>query len=94
MLAVGLEVLVDAVTKLLKGDVQSPNMIAAAVVAVGALVMYVVYRYNSRLAAKTESHALKAVSVDNRSDALVSLGTIVGVDKHQVQQVFVHIEPH
>ncbi|MBB6734548.1 cation diffusion facilitator family transporter [Cohnella zeiphila] len=79
MLAVGLEVLLNAVTHLMKGDTRSPSLLAAVVAAFAAAVMYSVYRYNRKLAAKSGSHALKAVAADNRSDALVSLGTVVGI---------------
>lgn len=79
MVAVGLEVLVDAVSKLIKGEVQSPSLLAAVAAALAAVVMYMVYRYNKRLAEKTNSHAIKAVAADNKSDAWVSLGTVVGI---------------
>ncbi|MGG1514624.1 cation diffusion facilitator family transporter [Paenibacillus oryzisoli] len=79
MVAVGLEVLTNSVLKLIRGDVQSPSLLAAAAAAIAAFIMYAVYRYNLRLAEKTNSHALKAVAADNKSDAWVSLGTVVGI---------------
>ncbi|MBB6669360.1 cation diffusion facilitator family transporter [Cohnella nanjingensis] len=79
MAAVGLEVLISSITKFIDGDFQPPNRIAAWVAIFSAVVMYFVYRYNIRLSRKTGSHALKAAAADNRSDALVSLGTVIGI---------------
>ncbi|RTE02548.1 cation diffusion facilitator family transporter [Paenibacillus whitsoniae] len=79
MVAVGLEVLTNSVLKLIRGDVQSPSLLAAVAAAIAAFIMYAVYRYNLRLAEQTNSHALKAVAADNKSDAWVSLGTVVGI---------------
>ena len=44
-----------------------------------AAIMYVVYRYNFALAKKIRSAAVKAAAYDNRSDALVSIGTAIGI---------------
>ncbi|MFC5649732.1 cation diffusion facilitator family transporter [Paenibacillus solisilvae] len=79
MIGVGIEVLINSVTGFLKGDISTPNIIAAWVALGCAGIMFLVFRYNSRLAERTGSRALKAVAVDNRSDALVSLGTVVGI---------------
>jgi cation diffusion facilitator family transporter len=79
MAAVGLEVLISSAAKFVQGEFQSPNMAAAWVALFSAGVMFLVYRYNIRLSERTGSHALKAAAADNRSDALVSLGTVVGI---------------
>ncbi|WP_306431072.1 cation diffusion facilitator family transporter [Paenibacillus sp. XY044] len=79
MAAVGIEVLISSVTKFIQGDFQSPSVIAAWVGLFSAGVMFWVFLYNSRLAKRTGSHALKAAAADNKSDALVSLGTVVGI---------------
>jgi cation diffusion facilitator family transporter len=41
--------------------------------------MYIVYRYNLALSQKIKSAAVKAAAYDNRSDALVSIGTAIGI---------------
>ena len=43
-----------------------------------AIVMFLVYRYNKRLATKINSQAVMAAK-DNLSDAWVSIGTVVGI---------------
>ena len=79
MFAVGIQVLMDAAGKLVQGDLQTPEMSAAIVAAVSSAVMFAVYRINLKLAARTGSHALKAAAADNKSDAFVSLGTVIGI---------------
>lgn len=79
MMAVGLQVLYEAVTTMTSGGGESPDLIAAWTGAFCAAVMYVVYRYNKQLARKTNSQAVLAAAKDNLSDAVVSIGTVIGI---------------
>ncbi len=79
MAAVGLQVLVNAVKNLFNPVHQTPSLMTAVVASVSAIIMYGVYRYNLQLGNRINSSAVKAAAYDNRSDALVSLGTSVGI---------------
>lgn len=79
MMAVGLEVLVAAVSSVFKGREQSPDMISVWTGLFCAVVMYFVYRYNKNLAAKIRSQAVMAAAKDNISDAIVSIGAVIGI---------------
>ncbi|GLC89905.1 cation diffusion facilitator family transporter [Lysinibacillus piscis] len=79
MLAVGIQVLVGSVKSLWEPTGTVPSLLTAYVAIGSAVVMYVVYRYNLALAKKIKSAAVKAAAFDNRSDALVSLGTAIGI---------------
>jgi len=79
MVAVGIQVLLDAVTSMIQGGKESPDIIAAYVGVFSALVMYFVYRYNKKLASKINSKSVMAAAKDNISDAWVSIGTAVGI---------------
>ncbi|MDQ0206112.1 cation diffusion facilitator family transporter [Alkalicoccobacillus murimartini] len=79
MAAVGLQVLVEAGRNLVTSSTESPDMITAWVALICAIIMFAVYRYNKKLAKQVNSQALAAVAADNRSDALVSLGAMIGI---------------
>lgn len=79
MAMVGLQVLFEAVRSWYQGEFTAPNLWAAGVAAVCALVMMGVYRYNYRLSRQINSQALLAAAQDNRSDAMVSIGAAVGI---------------
>lgn len=79
MFGAGIEVLRSAFAKIVRKDIVAPDLFAAWVAVFSAVAMYAVYRFNRSLAQRTQSHALKAAALDNRSDAIVSLGTFVGV---------------
>lgn len=79
MMAVGLQVLYQAVVSIFDGKAESPDLIAAWTGVICAVIMYVVYRYNRKLAAQIDSQAVMAAARDNLSDALVSIGTVVGI---------------
>ncbi|MFS0784282.1 cation diffusion facilitator family transporter [Bacillus sp. 1P06AnD] len=79
MVAVGIQVLVDAVTSIFQGGKQSPDMIASYVGLFSAVMMYLVYRYNKRLGEKINSQSVMAAAKDNLSDAWVSIGTAIGI---------------
>lgn len=79
MMVVGLQVLVDSVTNLWNPKDTIPSTITGIVALGSSVVMYFVYRYNLNLAKKINSSAVKAAAYDNRSDALVSIGTAIGI---------------
>ena len=79
MLIVGLQVLINSLKSLWEPTGATPSLLTAYVALGSAAVMYVVYRYNLALAKKIRSAAVKAAAYDNRSDALVSIGTAIGI---------------
>ncbi|MDF2815106.1 MAG: transporter [Paenibacillus sp.] len=79
MVAVGLQVLYQAVMKFKLPAIETPDMIAAWTAVLCAVVMYLVYVYNFRLAKKINSTAMMAAAQDNRSDAFVSVGAFIGI---------------
>lgn len=79
MLAVGLQVLWSSIRTILLGETQSPDMIAAVVGIISAILMYGMYYYNKRLSARVKSSALLAAAKDNRSDAWTSIGTAIAI---------------
>lgn len=79
MMLVGLQVLITSVKGIWNPVETTPSTLTAIVAIVSAAIMYVVYRYNLALAKKIKSAAIKAAAYDNRSDALVSTGTAIGI---------------
>ncbi|MEG0259513.1 MAG: cation diffusion facilitator family transporter [Lysinibacillus sp.] len=79
MLIVGLQVLLNSLKSLWEPAGTTPSSLTAYVAIGSAAIMYVVYRYNMALAKKIRSAAVKAAAYDNRSDALVSIGTAIGI---------------
>jgi len=79
MATVGIQVLIDAIRTMIKGEYHTPNILAAWVAIGAAIVMVAVYMYNNRLAQKINNQALRAAAKDNLSDALVSIGAAVGI---------------
>ncbi|KOS71601.1 transporter [Lysinibacillus contaminans] len=79
MLIVGLQVLVNSLKSLWEPTGTTPSLLTAYVAIGSGAIMYAVYRYNLALAKKIRSAAVKAAAYDNRSDALVSVGTAIGI---------------
>ncbi|QAA31803.1 cation diffusion facilitator family transporter [Clostridium manihotivorum] len=79
MIAVGLNVLFDAVQSVIHFKAKAPDMIAAIVGVFCAIAIYFVYRYNRKIAIKINSSGLMAAAKDNLSDAWVSVGTSSGI---------------
>ncbi|MGM0851161.1 MAG: cation diffusion facilitator family transporter [Bacillota bacterium] len=79
MMIVGLQVLYNAIQSVFDGKTQSPDLLSAWTGVGAAIVMYLVYRYNKRLAEKINSQSLMAAAKDNLSDAWVSIGTVIGI---------------
>lgn len=79
MIYVGIEVLVGAVKGIISPKTTNPDAFTIGIALFSALVMFCVYLYNIRLAKKINSTAMRAAAYDNRSDALVSIGTAIGI---------------
>ncbi|KOS67788.1 transporter [Lysinibacillus contaminans] len=79
MIYVGIEVLISSGKNLSTPSSENPNILTIVVALFSALVMYGVYKYNINLANKIKSTAVKAAAYDNRSDAIVSIGTAIGI---------------
>lgn len=79
MLAVGLQVISTTIQSFWHPTHDTPSLLTAYVAIFSAIIMYFVYRYNLALAKKIKSTAVKAAAYDNRSDALVSIGTAIGI---------------
>lgn len=79
MMVVGIQVLYNAIQSVFDGKTQAPDLISAWTGIGAAIVMYLVYRYNKKLAQKINSQSLMAAAKDNLSDALVSIGTVIGI---------------
>jgi cation diffusion facilitator family transporter len=79
MIVVGIQVLVGAIQSVFNNHNEAPDLISAWTGIFCAVVMYFVYRYNSKLGKKIKSQGLMAAAKDNLSDALVSIGTVIGI---------------
>lgn len=79
MIVVGIQVLVGAIQSVFGNHNEAPDLISAWTGIFCAVVMYFVYRYNSKLGKKIKSQGLMAAAKDNLSDALVSIGTVIGI---------------
>jgi cation diffusion facilitator family transporter len=87
MMSIGIDVMVEGVSALLRPEKRgnAPELLAAFVAVASAFVMLFVYSFNMRLAKRTNSQALTAVAKDNLSDALVSIGTVIGIAGVQIK---------
>lgn len=79
MAFVGFQILVNASKSMMNPVQATPSTLTAIVAILSALVMYFVYRYNLKLSKRIGSQAVRAAAYDNRSDALVSIGTAIGI---------------
>lgn len=79
MTMVGIQVIINTFNKIMTRGISEPDMLTAWTALGGAIIMYLVYRYNKSLAAKVNSSSLNAAAQDNRSDALVSIGAFIGI---------------
>ena len=79
MFAVGLQVLYQAAASFGAQHETSQGSVAAWTALFSAAAIYMVYRYNARLAKQINSQAMMAAAQDNRSDALVSVGAFIGI---------------
>ena len=79
MVTVGIQVILEAVKNLSETGNEAPNMFTGWVALASAVIMFLVYLYNIRLAKKINSRAVKAAAKDNLSDGLVSIGAFIGI---------------
>lgn len=80
MAMVGIQVIVESVRTLWKGEgMAPPSLWSAGVALLCAVAMFGVYLYNRRLAQQINNKALMAAAKDNLSDAMVSVGATVGI---------------
>ena len=86
MMSIGINVIIEGISSVFQSGTESaPGLLAALVAIASALVMLVVYAFNTQLAKRTNSQALAAAAKDHLSDALVSIGTVVGIAGAQVE---------
>jgi len=86
MMSIGLDVVGKGGLSLFHGEREAtPQPIAAWVGVFSAAVMLGVYWFNKRLSERVNSQALAAAAKDHLSDALVSIGTVVGIGGAQWQ---------
>ncbi|UEX90846.1 cation diffusion facilitator family transporter [Staphylococcus ratti] len=79
MFAASIQVITTGVRHFYEGSFNEPSQSAIIVGLLSAVIMLSVFLYNRNLSIKVNSSALKAASYDNLSDALVSIGTVIGV---------------
>lgn len=79
MFIVGLQVVTEAFKKFFSPTDEMPELFTAFIGLFSAIFMYFIYRYNRKLSMDLESKALYAAAQDNRSDALVSIGAVIGI---------------
>lgn len=79
MATVGIQVIMDAIKAFFIQDTEEISILTTYTALFSAIFMYGVYRYNLSLSRKANSAAMNAVAQDNRSDALVSVGALVGI---------------
>jgi cation diffusion facilitator family transporter len=88
MMTVGLQVLFNAVSTIFHHREQPPDWISAWAALFGSFVMFLVYLYNRRLGKRINSQSVMAAAKDNLSDALVGVGTAVGIIGSQFRLVW------
>lgn len=79
MLLVGLQVLYSSILSVVHKHTEAPDMTAAIIGILSAIIMYGVYFFNKRLSEEVKSPGLLAAAKDNRSDAWTSIGTAIAV---------------
>ncbi|GGI31902.1 cation transporter [Staphylococcus chromogenes] len=79
MFAVSIQVITTGIRHFYEGTFQQPSYSAVIVGVLSAVIMFIVFVINRNISKKVNSSTLKAASYDNLSDALVSVGTVIGV---------------
>lgn len=77
--SVGLQVVISSFQLFFNPILSKPDLFTAFVGLFSAVVMFLVYKFNKNLSKQIGSKALYSAAQDNRSDALVSVGTVVGI---------------
>lgn len=76
---VGIQVVIESVPEIFSKDHHAPNVITIYVSVISGIIMLIVFFINQKLARRTNSSSLNSAAKDNLSDALVSIGTAVGL---------------
>ena len=80
MATVGIQLFIETIRNWVAGGgSQVPDMSSAWVALISAVFMYLVYRYNRKLAIQINNQALMAAAKDTRSDVFVSIGAAIGI---------------
>lgn len=81
---VGLQVIVSTIGEIVDHrSIEVPDMVTAWTALGCGILIYAVYLYNLRIAKRTNSLAVRAAAMDNRSDAWVSFGAFIGISGSQ-----------
>lgn len=76
---VGIQVVIESVPEIFSKNHHAPNVITIYVSVISGIIMLIVFYINQKLARRTNSSSLNSAAKDNLSDALVSIGTAVGL---------------
>ncbi|KRG08245.1 cation diffusion facilitator family transporter [Staphylococcus sp. NAM3COL9] len=76
---VGIQVVIESVPEIFSNNHDAPNVITIYVSVISGIIMLIVFYINQKLAKRTNSSSLNSAAKDNLSDALVSIGTAVGL---------------
>jgi cation diffusion facilitator family transporter len=76
---VGIQIIINSIPNLFKNNIEKPDLISAWVALISAIIISFVYIYNRKLGKKNNNQTLLAASQDNKSDAIISIGTFIGV---------------
>lgn len=76
---VGIQVVIESVPEIFSKNHHAPNVITIYVSVISGIIMLIVFFINQKLARRTNSSSLNSAAKDNLSDALVSIGTAVGL---------------
>jgi len=76
---VGIQVVIENFPKIFSNEHATPNAITIYVSIISGIIMLLVFFINQKLAKRTNSSSLNSAAKDNLSDALVSMGTAIGL---------------
>lgn len=76
---VGIQVVIENFPRIFSGAHATPNAITIYVSVISGVIMIIVFFINQKLAKRTNSSSLNSAARDNLSDALVSIGTAIGL---------------
>lgn len=79
MAIVGIQIIINAGRSFLMSEYSNPDMLTSYTALFGALVLFLVFLHNRKLAKKLNSSSLMAAAQDSKSDALVSVGAFIGI---------------
>lgn len=79
MVLAAVQIWLETFMALFKQDSTNVHPLALYISIFSAVLMFAVSYYNFRLCRKTESKSLRAVALDNISDAFVSVGAAIGI---------------